>query len=217
MSFCNNLKPDKTPGPITGNPLHNLCERACIQVKKVFDACLQQTSLENYQITLTHPTPASYTAPLTFVSAASTSSVGIISDLIVTPLTTTESPRTSRVQATVSIPVEVIYVDANNVEGSATGTIKVTEDVVMCIPDNSVIPVDIAATVNAVSPEGEYVTELTFSITACVTVVLKAEAEVELLIPTYGYCYIPPCQNYSQEVCTGVFDMPLFPTSFTTR
>ncbi len=217
MSFCNNLKPERTPGPITGNPLHNLCERACIQVKKVFDACLQQTSLEDYQITITNPTPTSYTAPLTFVSAASTSSEGVITDLTVTPLPATNGQQASRVQATVAIPIEVIYVDANNIEGSGTATITVTEDVVMCIPDNSVIPVDIAATVNAVSPQGVYVSGLDFTITACVTVVLKAEAEVELLVPSYGYCYIPPCQNYSQEVCTGVFDMPLFPTSFTTR
>lgn len=51
MSFCNTLKPDRTPGPISGNPLHNLCERACIQVRKVFDACINQTSLEDYGVT----------------------------------------------------------------------------------------------------------------------------------------------------------------------
>lgn len=71
MSFCNTLKPDRTPGPISGNPLHNLCERACIQVRKVFDACINQTSLEDYGVTITNPTPANYTTPLTFVSAAS--------------------------------------------------------------------------------------------------------------------------------------------------
>ena len=70
MSFCNTLKPDRTPGPISGNPLHNLCERACIQVRKVFDACINQTSLEDYGVTITNPTPANYTTPLTFVSAA---------------------------------------------------------------------------------------------------------------------------------------------------
>ncbi len=85
----------------------------------------------------------------------------------------------------------------------------------MCFPDNSVIPVEIAATVNAVSPQGAWTEGLGFSITCCVTVVLKAEAEVELLVPSYGYCYIPPCQAYTQEVCTGVFDLPLFPTTFT--
>ena len=214
MSFCNTLKPDRTPGPISGNPLHNLCERACIQVRKVFDACINQTSLEDYGVTITNPTPANYTTPLTFVSAASTSSAGTISNLIVTPLSG-DNPHNSRVQATITIPVEVIYVDANNVEGKGTAEIVVNEDVIMCFPDNSVIPVEIAATVNAVSPQGAWTEGLGFAITSCVTVVLKAEAEVELLVPSYGYCYIPPCQAYTQEVCTGVFDLPLFPTTFT--
>lgn len=214
MSFCNNLKPDRTPGPITGNPLHNLCERACIQVKKVFDACLYQTSLEDYSITVTNPIPPAYTDPLTFVSATSTVANGIISDLTVTPLPTVEGqPQQSRVQATIDIPIEVIFVDADNVEGKGDAVVSVDMDVIMCFPVNSLIPVDISATVNAVAPDGVYVGNLVFSITACVTVILKAEAEVELLVPTYGYCYIPPCQNYAQEACTGVFDLPLFPSN----
>lgn len=214
MSFCNNLKPDRTPGPITGNPLHNLCERACIQVKKVFDACLNQTSLEDYSITLTNPTPPVYTDPLTFVSGASTAANGTIRDLTVTTLPLVDGqPQQSRVQATVDIPMEIIYVDANNVEGKGDAVVSVDMDVIMCFPINSLIPIDIAATVNAVAPDGVYVGNLVFSITACVTVILKAEAEVELLIPTYGYCYIPPCQNYAQEACTGVFDLPLFPSN----
>ena len=132
MSFCNTLKPDR---PISGNPLHNLCERACIQVRKVFDACINQTSLEDYGVTITNPTPANYTTPLTFVSAASTSSAGTISNPIVTPLSG-DNPHNSRVQATITIPVEVIYVDANNVEGKGTAEIVVNEDVIMCFPDN---------------------------------------------------------------------------------
>lgn len=216
MSFCNNLKPDRTPGPITGNPLHNLCERVCIQVNRVFDACIKQTALENYSINVTNPTPANPALPLTFVSAASTTASGIISGLTVTPISG-EGCRCSRVQCTVTIPIEVIYVDANNVEGSGTASIVIDEDVVMCIPDNALIPVEINATVNAVSPEGVYTSGTSFTITACVTVILKVEAEVDLLVPAYGYCYIPPCQEYAQEACTGVFDLPLFPTTLTSR
>ena len=33
-----------SPGCITGNPLEGLNERICIQVKNVYDACLQQSS-----------------------------------------------------------------------------------------------------------------------------------------------------------------------------
>ncbi|MEG1613642.1 MAG: hypothetical protein RR357_05695 [Clostridia bacterium] len=215
MSFCNNLKPDKTPGPICGNPVTGLCERACLQVKKVFDACLKQTRLENYNITATNLVPSNPKQPLTFVSATSTTSKGVISNVIITPIR--DESKCSRVQADITIPVEVLYVDDNNVEGKGQAEIVVHQDVVMYVPENSVIPVSLEATVNAVAPQGTYDEGLTFTITACVTVVLKVEAEVELLVPTYGYCYIPPCQEFTQEVCTGVFDMPLFPSTLSRR
>ncbi|MDD4839096.1 MAG: hypothetical protein PHE93_00250 [Clostridia bacterium] len=214
MSFCNTTSSDHGPGAIVGNPLNGLCEKACIQVNKVFDACLSQETHENALITITNLTPAGPTLPLTFISAKSTSAQGIVSSLTIDALP--DRPGYSRVQAVIGIPVEIIYADANGIEGKGTATYLVNKDIVMCVPDNSVIPVTIAATVNLVSPNGVYVSGTTFSITACVTVVLKVEAEVELLIPTYGYCRIPSCQEYTQEVCTGVFDMPLFPTTNTT-
>ena len=40
MSFCNSNNADRCPGNISGNPLNGLCEKVCIQVKKVFDACI---------------------------------------------------------------------------------------------------------------------------------------------------------------------------------
>lgn len=216
MSFCNNTRNDRTPGPITGNPLNGLCEKACIQAKKVFDACLKQVTLEDYTVTITNLEPPAYTPPLTFISAASTTSKGVISNLTVTPLT--EPSRCSRVQCTVTIPIEVLYVDANGVEGRGEGEISVSQDVIMYVPDNSVIPVSFIATVNSVSPNGEFVGNTTECVmTACVTVVLKVVADVDLLVPAYGYCYIPPCNEYTQEACTGVFDLPLFPTTLTQR
>ncbi len=38
MSFSNNCKPERMPGPIVGNPLNGLTDRASIQVQKIFDA-----------------------------------------------------------------------------------------------------------------------------------------------------------------------------------
>ena len=39
----------------------------------------------------------------------------------------------------------------------------------------------------------------------------KIVMEVELLIPSYGYASIPPCQEYTQEVCAGFFELPMYP------
>ncbi len=210
MSFCNNNStPDRCPGNISGNPMNGLCEKVCIQTTKIFDACMMQTSLET-TVTLNDVSPQNPTLPLTFVSGTSTSSVGTITALTVTPIA--DRPGLSRVTTTISIPIQIAYTDANGVAGAGSGTISIDQDVIMCVPTGSVIAPVIAATVNMSAPRGAYVNDFTFNITACVTVILKVQAEVNLLIPSYGYCKIPQCTEFSQDVCQGVFDLPLFPS-----
>ena len=209
MSFCNNNNQNAgCPGSINGNPLNGLCEKVCVQTTKIFDACMLQTSLDS-TVTLTNLTPASPALPLTFVSGSSTSSVGTITALTITPIS--DRPGLSRVTTTVSIPVQIAYTDANGVAGVGVSTVSVTEDVIMCVPTGSVISPVIAATVNMAAPRGTYVSDTTFSITSCITVILKVQADVNLLIPSYGYCKIPQCTEFSQDACQGVFDLPIFP------
>ncbi len=210
MSFFCNFNSDKCPGPVKGNPLNGLCEKTCIQVKKVFDACIQQTQLTGTVLTLENFTPNPPTYPLTFVSARNTVSKGVISNLTVEPVSG-ERPNTSRVKADVIIPMSVAYVDANGVEGVATSSITINKDVILCIPSASVMSYDIEAVVSAVSTIGTYTGEGQFTIDACVTVILKVVMEVELLIPSYGYAVLPPCQDYTAEVCTGFFELPIYP------
>lgn len=209
--FCNNVKPERSPGRISGNPASGLCERVCLQAKKVFDACLSQTAQAVFSVTATDPTPSSPTYPLTFVSAASTGSTATVSDVTVTQISA--DSQCQRVQATVNIPVRISYTDANGVPGYATGTVSVPKDVILNVPSSSLIQTNVAASANLVAPVGSATDELTFSITACLTILLKVEAEVEILLPSYGYCYIPPCREYSATECSGVFDLPLFPPS----
>ncbi len=210
MSFCNNNSTqDRCPGNINGNPMNGLCEKVCIQTTKIFDACMMQTSIDS-TVTLTNLTPADPVQPLTFVSGSSTSSVGTITALTVTPIA--DRPGLSRVTTTISIPIQIAYTDANGVAGTGTGTISINQDVIMCVPTGSVISPVIAATVNMAAPRGSYIGDNTFSITSCVTVILKVQADVNLLIPSYGYCRIPQCTEFSQDVCQGVFDLPLFPS-----
>ncbi len=63
MSFFCNFQSDRCPGQINGNPLNGLCEKVCIQVKKVFDACMQQTQLNDIVLPLTNFTPPNPTYP----------------------------------------------------------------------------------------------------------------------------------------------------------
>ena len=209
MSFSNNVRPDRMPGPIVGNAANGLCEKVCIEVKKVFDACIKQETLTDQTIELESTTPADVAEPFVFVGARSSASVGAIQNLVVTP--TAETPGCSRVQCDVAIPMQVNFTDANGVQAVGAGTLTLSRDVILRVPEPSVIPYEIVAVVNAVSAEGSYVGDAEFSVTLCVTVILKVVMDVELLVPSYGYCYIPPCQEYQEEICEGFFDLPLFP------
>lgn len=209
-------------------PVNNLegnsCnEKICIQGKKVFDACMKQTTLQQITVSVTDVNPANPAVPLRFVSCKSTSTKGVIENLVVERLQ--ERPKYGRVQADVVVPVEVTYIDNNNDEGSGMGTVTVPVDVVMYLPEPSIIPYRIEASVSAVSPEGTYsqtqeidgVTYYIFVINCCVTAILKVTMDVELIVPSYGYAVIPPCQDYTEEVCSGYFELPLYPGGRVTN
>lgn len=211
MSFFSNFNQERCPCQITGNPMNGLCEKVCIEVNKVFDACIKQTQEEGVILPLFDNVPQDPRLPLNFISAKSTTTEGIINSVQVDRLQ--DRPNLARVQANISIPVEVLYTDANGVEGVAKSSVSVTQDVILFVPEPSVIPYSIKAVVSLISTEGVYQDVNTFVVTCCITLILKVVMPVELLIPSYGYCNIPPCQEYSQEVCAGFFELPLFPNS----
>ena len=209
MSFFSNFQSDKCPGSITGNPLNGLTEKVCIQAEKIFDACIRQTQVENYTLTLTDLTPENPTYPLTFVSARSTNSTATVTNL---NIERQADRQCARVQATVSVPVEVLYTDANGVDGSATATVSLPVDVLLYVPAPSIMPFTVSAVMSVVAPDATFVSATEgFSADLCVTIILRVSMMVELLVPAYGYCAIPPAQEYSQEVCAGFFELPLYP------
>ena len=211
MSFYSNFQSDKCPCSITGNPINGLTEKVCIQAEKIFDACIKQTQLDCYTLVLTDLSPESPTYPLTFVSARSTANEATVTNLNIERQT---DRHCARVQATVSVPVEVLYTDANGVDGSATATVSIPVDVLLSVPAPSIMPFTVRAVVSAVAPDGVYdPTTQGFIVSVCATVIIKIAMSVELLVPTYGYCVIPPAQEYSQEVCAGFFELPLYPQS----
>lgn len=209
MSFSNNCKPEKMPGVIKGNPLIGLCDKTVIQVNKVFDACMRQDTYDNITVTLTDITPSTLTPPYRFVSARNTNLEAPIINLVVDEI---PGECESRVQGTVQIPIQVNIVDSAGVQGVALATVSIPKDIVLNVPKQSIMPYSITAVASLVSTSGTIRdTELTMA--ACVTVIIKVTVPVDLLIPTYGYAYIPPCQEYTTEICEGVFDIPLYPES----
>ena len=209
MSFFTTNATDRGPGRITGNPMNGLCERVVIQAQKVFDACIRQTQEEGITLALTGFNPENPVYPLTFLSARSTTNQGTVTNIKIDRLP--DRQRFARVQATVTVPMEVVYTDANGVQGTAQSSVSVDQDIIMNIPEPSIIPFTVDAVVSIVAPEGIYVEGPTFTVTCCITMIMKIVMPVELLVPSYGYATIPPCQEYTQEVCSGFFDLPVYP------
>lgn len=209
MSFFSNFQSDKCPGAISGNPLSGLNEKVCIQAQKIFDACIKQVQIENYVLT-PEGLPEGVTYPLTFISARSAAGGATLTNINIDRLT--DKPGCARVQCTVGIPVEIIYSDASGAEGILTATISYSEDVLLFVPAPSIMPYRAVAEASAVCAEGAFAADgSALTVNACVTVILKIAIDVELLIPSYGYCAIPPAQDYSKEVCAGFFELPLYP------
>lgn len=210
MSFYSGTRQCCFPGPITGNPMQGLCEKVAIEAKKVFDACMKQVQENNVVVTVTDYTPADPALPLTFVSATCNSGTVPINNLTINRFE--DRPCFARVTGEVVVPVTITYTDANGASGTATASITVDEDVVLYVPQPSVVPFTVEAFATCMGVDGDYTGENQFTLDACITVILKVVCPVDILVPSYGYAKIPPCQEFTQDVCSGFFDLPLYPS-----
>ena len=234
MSFYSykNANPSCCPGTVSGNVLDGLNEKICIQVKRVYDSCLQQQQLKNVDVTIssyaqvvntcccnssaccgneteTIPPTSAPVPPITFESCRSNTTEGTIRNLTVERLC--DRPCFARVRGQVDVPIDILFTDANCREYIGRGVVTVDRDVLLSIPDESIVPYNIEAMVSAICVSGTYVGNNIFCLEICVTVVLKVLAKVEMLVPSYGFCEVPPCEEFADSVCDEFFSLPLFP------
>lgn len=219
MSFYSykNCNQDSCPGVVSGDCTRGLNEKVCVQVKKVYDSCMQQEQLNKVKVKVEDmvsvcdpccPTPP-FMTPITFESCRSSTINGVLRNLTIDRLC--DRPNYARVRAAVDIPLEILFTDCNCREGIGKGVITVNKDVLLCIPDESIVPFTIETLVSAICVSGTYIGDDTFEITVCATIILKVLAEVELLIPSYGLCTVPPCEEFSESICDEFFSLPIFP------
>lgn len=212
MSFyINNTNPNR-PGPICGNPTNGICEKALIEVTKVFDACVRNETVTGVPLTATNFNPASPALPLTFISAETDpTSQATISNVIIDRIA--DRPNYAYVSATVTIPIIINYRDANGVLGTATSTYQTSQNVILFVPQPSLSPIQIKVVGTFSSTIGTFTAPDTFTLTACVQIILKVTAQVDMLVPSYGYPTIPACQAAPESVCPGAAELPLYPTA----
>lgn len=213
MSFYINNNNTCRPGGLSGNLTNGLCEKALIEVTKVFDACRQQIVESGLNLTLSNFNPAGPALPLTYISATTDpNNPATINNVIIDRID--QRPNFANVSGTVTVPIVVTYRDANGVIGTATATITTQENVILFVPQPSVTPIDIRvfasfnSTIGSINAEGTVAT-----VTGCLNIIIKVTAEVDILVPSYGYPVIPPCQQAETQICPGPSDLPLFPTA----
>lgn len=159
--------------------------------------CAQQT---------TAPVP-----PITFESCRSSTTEASLRNLSIERLC--DRPCFARVRGTVDVPIDILFTDSRCVEYIGKGVISVNRDVLLSIPDESIVPYCIEAMASAICVSGCYIGNNQFKMTVCVTIILKVLADVEILVPSYGFCTIPPAEEFSDSVCEEFFSLPLFPQS----
>ena len=234
MSFYSYKNSGSTHCPcnLSGNEVFSgLNEKICIQVQRVYDSCLQQEQLDDKEVTITSyaqvansgcgcscnnndntetvaPTSAPV-PPITFESCRSTTTEGTIRDLTVERLC--DRPCFARVRCKIDVPIDILFTDAACREYIGRGMVTVDRDVLLSIPDESIVPYNIESMVSAICVSGTYLRNNVFELEICVTVVLKVLAKVEVLVPSYGYCEVPPCEEFADSVCDEFFSLPLFP------
>lgn len=183
----------------TGN---NTCEKTCIEVKRVFDACIQQRSV-NSVLTVDFGDET-----VTSVLNVNSSGESAITSLSVTPIAGTPN---SRVSYTVTTPVTVIGTNSAGATITGTSSMSFDMDIVLRVPQDGVIAPQIDATVVIIGLQNTVASGNTVTTNACVTIITKVVADVILVVPSYGYPTLPPCQEFTQDVCSGVFNTPVFP------
>lgn len=149
--------------------------------------------------------------PIVFESCRSSTTEAALRNLTVERLC--DRPCFARVRATVDVPIDILFTDCRGAEYIGKGVVSVNRDVLLSIPDESIVPYCIDAMASAICVSGCYIGNNQFKMTICVTIILKVLADVEILIPSYGFCTIPPAEEFSDSVCEEFFSLPLYPQS----
>ncbi len=227
MSFYSykNANAACSPGTVTGNVCNGLNQKICVQVKNVYDSCLQQEQLDDVEVTVSDIVPVmpdpsnclrtsrpctcecqgnkctctcgycngltyqdavenaeTSACPLptpfgewTFESCRSSTTAGAIRSLSIDRLC--DRPQFARIRGIVDIPIDVLFTDQRCQEWMGRATISVVKDVLLAIPEESIVPFTLESLVSAICVSGIYMGNCKFEITICVTIVLKILAK----------------------------------------
>ena len=191
-------------GRISGDPAKGLCERICIEVPRVFDGCRESFDNQTFVLELTGISPQAV-PPFTFVEATNYGEI-VFENVSVVSLTNGRS----RISGDIVIPILVTFTDANGDAYTGTSTVRQHREVILRIPERSVVPYRIEVFAAFLSRVGNFVSDTAVSVQACYTYIIKIIVMTDILVPIYGTAVYPDCVECGGNVCNAFLSLPLF-------
>lgn len=173
------------------------CCRMVVSVKRVFDGCRLQD--ENVNIALS--TEESIPSDATFVSAR------IIGSELTNYSISSGGGECSRVVGDILTRMAVTYESGGRL---FTVSARHTESVSvrLRLPSQSIVPYNIVVESAISVGSGVVVNESVVTVSGCFLRIIKVVADVDILVPTYGYCSYPPSTG---GVCSAFTNRVVFP------
>ncbi|MEQ2130714.1 hypothetical protein QTP99_12190 [Caldanaerobacter subterraneus KAk] len=197
------------PGPVQPGQLPEPTEIACIEVTKIYDACSQRLCLDNIP-------------PITFVPITTlTPTFGEITNIkislveppgfVITPIT--ERPGFARVEATFQVTFDVVINYPDGTTQTLPGNITTfSKDIVLYVPDPNVAIMKYEAMGEGLYGKVNVGVTTTVEVIIGVWIIIKSAVDVQLLVPSYGFCPTPAaCEEFATDVCEIFYKKP-FPT-----
>ena len=174
-----------------------LCCRMVIETKRVFDGC----AFSDENVTLTLTADVEIPAQSTFVSAR------VVSSELENYTVTDGDGGCCRVCGEAVTRFAVTYANGGSLF-TVGASYRECKELLLRLPSgNSLVPYTIEVQTAMSVNSGAIIGTNAVSVSGCLLQIVKVTAQVDILVPTYGYCKYPPCTG---SVCRG-FSGRIFP------
>lgn len=200
--------------PIPDDRLQDLNEAVCIITSKVFSSCKDKECLADVTSGVLTGTPPYIVTDIEFGKA-------IISNSVITFIN--DGKNLSEVQFNLTVPYTITYT-ASSVPQTITGNLKLgNKNIMMYIPqsaNNNAEDYKLIAETYTDVLDGVNLVNNTFVFTVGIYEIYKIAQDVQLYIPAFGYCPVPPDAigfippPPPQDKCDRFLNDPSFPEDF---
>lgn len=195
----------KAVGRISGNPLNGLCERMCINVDCVIDACRSRRANQTASVALTDMS-VGMASPFEFIDAHGTGD----SEFIVENVTQTNGT-CRQVSGTLRVSLIVHFRDANGVCGCARATLQLPRQIMLRVPQDDTADYRFTGEGVVVCTSGAFLSDSVVALTFCIAETYRTLVNADVLVPTYGFAVYPECRECNG--CDRLLNSAIFPES----